>query len=71
MKTDDMIELEGVVTDLLPNSMFFVDIGNNNIVLSYISGKLQANFLRIQYGDEVTIQMTPYDLHRGRIIKVW
>lgn len=67
MAKDDMIELEGVVTEALPNTMFRVDIGNGHIILAHISGKLRQNFIRILPGDKVTIQMSPYDLTRGRI----
>jgi len=64
---DDVIELEGIVTDALPNAMFRVDIGNGDIILANISGKLRMNFIRILPGDKVTVQMSPYDLSRGRI----
>ena len=62
-----MIELEGVVTESLPNTTFNVDIGNGHIILAHISGKLRMNFIRILPGDKVTVQMSPYDLTRGRI----
>ena len=62
-----MIELEGVVTESLPNTTFHVDIGNGHIILADISGKLRMNFIRILPGDKVTVQMSPYDLTRGRI----
>ena len=62
-----MIELEGVVTEALPNTMFNVDIGNGHTILAHISGKLRMNFIRILPGDKVTVQMSPYDLTRGRI----
>ena len=62
-----MIELEGVVTESLPNTTFRVDIGNGHIILAHISGKLRMNFIRILPGDKVTIQMSPYDVTRGRI----
>ena len=62
-----MIELEGVVTESLPNTTFNVDIGNGHIILAHISGKLRTNFIRILPGDKVTVQMSPYDLTRGRI----
>ena len=62
-----MIELEGVVTESLPNTTFNVDIGNSHIILAHISGKLRMNFIRILPGDKVTVQMSPYDLTRGRI----
>ena len=67
MAKDDMIELEGVVTEALPNTTFNVDIGNGHIILAHISGKLRMNFIRILPGDKVTVQMSPYDLTRGRI----
>ena len=62
-----MIEVEGVVTESLPNTTFHVDIGNGHIILSHISGKLRMNFIRILPGDKVTVQMSPYDVTRGRI----
>ena len=64
---DDMIEVEGVVTESLPNTTFHVDIGNGHIILAHISGKLRMNFIRILPGDKVTVQMSPYDVTRGRI----
>ena len=67
MAKDDMIELEGVVTEALPNTTLNVDIGNGHIILAHISGKLRMNFIRILPGDKVTVQMSPYDLTRGRI----
>ena len=62
-----MIELEGTVVEALPNTTFRVDIGNGHIVLAHISGKLRMNFIRILPGDKVTVQISPYDLTRGRI----
>jgi len=62
-----MIELEGIVREALPNTTFNVDIGNGHIILAHISGKLRMNFIRILPGDKVTVQMSPYDLTRGRI----
>ena len=67
MAKDDMIELEGVVVESLPNTMFHVNIGNGHTILAHISGKLRMNFIRILPGDKVTVQMSPYDLTRGRI----
>ena len=64
---EDMIELEGTVVESLPNTMFQVDIGNGHMILAHISGKLRMNFIRILPGDKVTVQMSPYDLTRGRI----
>ena len=62
-----MIELEGTVVESLPNTMFNVDIGGGPTILAHISGKLRMNFIRILPGDKVTVQMSPYDLTRGRI----
>ena len=67
MAKDDMIEIEGTVTESLPNTTFLVDIGNGHTILAHISGKLRMNFIRILPGDKVTVQMSPYDLTRGRI----
>ena len=67
MAKDDVIELEGTIIEALPNAMFSVDIGNGHKILAHISGKLRMNFIRILPGDKVTVQMSPYDLTRGRI----
>ena len=67
MAKDDMIEVEGTVVESLPNTTFRVDIGNGHIILAHISGKLRMNCIRILPGDKVTVQMSPYDLTRGRI----
>ena len=67
MAKDDVIELEGTGVASLPNTTFRVDIGNGHIILAHISGKLRMNFIRILPGDKVTVQMSPYDLTRGRI----
>ena len=64
---DDVIELEGTVIEALPNAMFQVELHNGNKILAHISGKLRMNFIRILPGDKVTVQMSPYDLTRGRI----
>jgi len=64
---EDVIELEGTVIESLPNTTFTVDIGNGHTILAHISGKLRMNFIRILPGDKVTVQMSPYDLTRGRI----
>ena len=63
----DMIKVEGVVVESLPNTTFQVDIGNGHTILAHISGKLRMNFIRILPGDKVTVEMSPYDLTRGRI----
>ena len=67
MAKDDMIEVEGTVVESLPNTTFRVDIGNGHIILAHIFGKLRMNFIRILPGDKDTVQMSPYDLTRGRI----
>ena len=67
MAKDEAIELEGTVVEALPNTTFKVDIGNGHTILAHISGKLRMNFIRILPGDKVTVQMSPYDLTRGRI----
>ncbi len=67
MAKSDMIELEGTVVEALPNTTFRVDIGNDHVILTHISGKLRMNFIRILPGDKVTVQISPYDLTRGRI----
>ena len=68
MAKSDMIELEGTVVEALPNTTFRVDIGNDHVILAHISGKLRMNFIRILPGDKVTMEMSPYDLSKGRII---
>ena len=67
MSKEDVIEVEGVVTDALPNAMFKVKLENEHIVLAHVSGKMRMNFIRILPGDRVTMELTPYDLNRGRI----
>ena len=67
MAKSDMIEVEGVVVESLPNTTFQVDIGHGHTILAHISGKLRMNFIRILPGDKVTVELSPYDLNRGRI----
>ena len=67
MAKSDMIEVEGVGVEAMPNTTFQVDIGNGHTILAHISGKLRMNFIRILPGDKVTVEMSPYDLTRGRI----
>ena len=67
MSKEDVIEVEGVVTDALPNAMFKVQLENGHEVLSYVSGKLRMNYIRIVPGDRVKLEMSPYDLSKGRI----
>ena len=68
MSKDDVIELEGTVVEKLPNAMFQVELENGHKILAHISGKLRMNFIRILPGDKVLIEMSPYDLTKGRII---
>lgn len=67
VKKEDAIELQGVVTEPLPNAMFRVELENGVSVLCSISGKIRMNYIRILPGDKVTVQLSPYDLTRGRI----
>ena len=67
MAKDDVLELEGTVIEALPNAMFQVELPIGHKILTHISGKLRMNFIRILPGDKVTVQMSPYDLTRGRI----
>ena len=67
MSKQDVIETEGIVTEALPNAMFMVELQNHHQVLAHISGKLRMNFIRILPGDKVTVELSPYDLTRGRI----
>ena len=67
MSKEDVIEVEGTVVEALPNAMFQVQLENGHIVLAHVSGKLRMNFIRILPGDKVTVEMSPYDLTRGRI----
>ena len=67
MSKQDVIEVEGKVLEALPNAMFKVELENGHVVLAHVSGKTRMNFIRILPGDKVTIELTPYDLTRGRI----
>ena len=67
MSKADVIEIEGTVVEKLPNAIFQVELENGHQVLAHISGKLRMNFIRILPGDKVTVQMSPYDLTKGRI----
>jgi translation initiation factor IF-1 len=64
---EDVMELEGTVVETLPNAMFKVELENGHQILAHISGKLRMNFIKILPGDKVTLEMSPYDLTRGRI----
>ncbi len=67
MSKQDVIEVEGKVLEALPNAVFKVELENGHVVLAHVSGKIRMNFIRILPGDRVTIELTPYDLSRGRI----
>ena len=67
MSKEDVIEVEGTVVEALPNAMFQVELENGHIVLALVSGNMRMNFIRILPGDKVTMELTPYDLNRGRI----
>ena len=68
MAKDDQIEMEGTVLDTLPNTMFRVQLENGHVVTAHISGRMRKNYIRILTGDQVTVELTPYDLTKGRII---
>jgi translation initiation factor IF-1 len=63
----DVIEVEGKIIEALPNAMFQVELENGHVILAHVSGKIRMNFIRILPGDRVTVELTPYDLKRGRI----
>ena len=67
MSKEDVLELEGVVKEVQPNAMFLVELKNGHVIQAHISGKLRMNFIRILVGDKVTVEMSPYDLTKGRI----
>ena len=67
MSKDDVIEMEGKVIEALPNAMFQVELPNGHRIMAHISGKMRMNFIRIYPGDKITIELSPYDLTRGRI----
>lgn len=67
MAKEDHIEMEGTVIETLPNTMFRVQLENGHMVTAHISGKMRKNYIRILTGDKVTVQLTPYDLSKGRI----
>ena len=68
MSKQDLLEFKGKVTDLLPTAMFRVQLENGHVVTAHTAGKLRQNRLRVLQGDNVTVEMTPYDLTKGRII---
>jgi translation initiation factor IF-1 len=67
MAKEESIEMQGVVLETLPNTMFKVQLDNGHMVMAHISGKMRKNYIRILTGDKVTVQITPYDLTKGRI----
>ena len=67
MAKEELIETEGTVIEALPNAMFRVELGNGHRVLAHVSGKMRMNFIRILPGDKVKLELSPYDLARGRI----
>ena len=68
MSKDSHIEMNGTVTETLPNTMFRVELENGHVIIAHISGKMRKNYIRILKGDTVIVEMTPYDLSKGRII---
>jgi translation initiation factor IF-1 len=68
MPKEEAIEIEGTVSEILPNAMFRVELDNGHKVLAHISGKMRMHFIKILKGDKVTVELSPYDLSRGRII---
>ena len=68
MSKDDVIEVEGKVIEVLPNTKFIVELEKSHKITAHISGKLRMNYIRIMKGDNVTVEMSPYDLTKGRII---
>ncbi|MBZ4683775.1 MAG: translation initiation factor [Fusobacteriaceae bacterium] len=68
MAKEDVIELEGKILEALPNAMFKVELENGHVILAHISGKMRMNYIKILPGDKVTVQISPYDLSRGRIV---
>lgn len=68
MTKEENIEMQGIVIDTLPNTTFRVELENKHVVTAHISGKMRKNYIRILTGDKVTVELTPYDLSKGRII---
>ncbi len=71
MAKEDNIEMQGTVLETLPNTMFRVELENGHVVTAHISGKMRKNYIRILTGDKVTVELTPYDLSKGRIESVY
>ena len=68
MSKEDSIEMQGTILETLPNTMFRVELENGHVVIAHISGKMRKNYIRILTGDKVTVELTPYDLSKGRIV---
>ena len=68
MAKEDVIEMDGVVTETLPNTMFRVELENGHVVTAHISGRMRKHYIRILTGDKVKVELTPYDLSKGRIV---
>ena len=68
MAKEDLIEFKGVITEILPNAMFRITLENEHVILGHMSGKMRKNRIRVLQGDSVIVEMTPYDLSKGRII---
>jgi len=69
MKKDDVVKIDGVVQETLPNAMFKVQVEGGHVVLGHVSGKMRMNYIRILPGDKVALELSPYDLTRGRIVR--
>ncbi len=68
MAKEDAIQMEGTVLDSLPNTTFKVELENGHTIIAHISGRMRKNYIRISIGDKVTVELTPYDLSKGRIV---
>ncbi len=68
MAKEELIEFDGTVLELLPNAMFRVELENGHVILAHTSGRMRKNRIRVLVGDKVTVEMTPYDLTKGRVI---
>lgn len=69
MNKQDIIEANGIITEALPNAFFKVELDNNHVILGHISGRMRMNYIKLLPGDKVTVEMSPYDLTKGRITR--
>ena len=69
MKKDDVVRIDGVVKETLPNAMFKIEVEGGHVILGHVSGKMRMNYIRILPGDKVGLELSPYDLTRGRIVR--